>query len=50
MGAPNQHRKRRSLDGYTRYMVLMTELVETRSSSFEEVVEKLVWIDAMVEK
>ena len=29
---------------------LMTELVETKPYSFEEVVEKLVWDDAMVEE
>jgi len=31
-------------------MTLMTELVETESSSFEEAVEKHVWVDAMVEE
>jgi len=31
-------------------MALMTELVETEPSFFEEVVEQLVWVDAMVEE
>jgi len=31
-------------------MALMTELVEIEPSSFEEVVEKHVWVDAMVDK
>ena len=31
-------------------MALMTELVETEPSSFEEVVEKPIWVDAMVEE
>ena len=30
-------------------MVLMTELVETEPSPFEEAVEKRVWVDAIVE-
>jgi len=29
-------------------MALMTELVDTEPSSFEEVIEKHVWVDAMV--
>ena len=40
VGAPlNQLGQRRSLDQYNSYMALMTKLVETKSSSFEEVVE-----------
>jgi len=31
-------------------MALMTKLVETEPSSFEESVEKPVWVDAMVEE
>ena len=31
-------------------MALITKLVETESSSFEEAIEKLVWFDAMVEE
>ena len=51
MGAPsNQCRHRRSPHQYTGYMVLTIKLVEVESSSFEEVVEKLVWVDAMVEE
>jgi len=44
------HRKRRSPKRYTRYMDLMTKLVETGPSYFEKVVEKLFWVDAMVEE
>jgi len=29
-------------------MAIMFELVETKPSSFEEAVEKLVWVDVMV--
>jgi len=51
VGAPSYfHKKRRSPERYTGYMDLMTELVETEPSSFEEAVEKPVWVDAMVEK
>ena len=46
----NQCRQRRSPDRYTGYMALMTELVEIEPSSFEEVVEKPVWVDEMVEE
>ena len=31
-------------------MDVMTDLVETQSSYFEEVVDQKVWVDAMVEK
>ena len=31
-------------------MALMIELVETEPSSFEEEVEQLAWVDAMVEE
>ena len=31
-------------------MAIMTKVVETEPSSFEEVVEKPVWVDAMVEE
>jgi hypothetical protein len=41
VGAPtSQHRQRRSPDRYTGYMALMSELVETEPSSFEEASEK----------
>ena len=51
MGAPtSQCRHRRSPKRYTGYMDLMSGCVETKSSSFEEVVQQPVWVDAMVEK
>jgi len=46
----NHHRQRMSLDQYTGYMALMTKLVETEPSYFEEVVEKPVWVDEMVDE
>lgn len=49
--APSNLRKqRRSLERYIGYMALMTKLVETKPSSFDEAVEKPVWVDAMVEE
>lgn len=42
--------QRRSPKRYTGYMALMIELVETKPSSFEEAVEKIVWVDSMVEE
>jgi len=45
VGAPNLHRQRRSPDWCTGYMDLMNE-----KSSFGEAIEKLVWVDAMVEE
>ena len=51
MGVPsNLRRKRRSLEWYTGYMAIMIEFVETEPSFFEEAIEQLVWVDAMVEK
>lgn len=51
MGAPpNQCRMRRSPNQYTSYMDLMSELVETKPSSFKEAVEQIVWVDSMVEE
>ena len=41
---------RRSPEWYTRYMALMTNFVENEPSSFEESVEKHVWVDAMMEE
>ena len=35
---------------YTSYMALMTELVDTEPSSYEEAASQQVWQDAMVEK
>lgn len=49
MGAPtSQRRQRSSLDQYIGYMDLMSELVETKPSSFEEEMQKIVLVDAMV--
>lgn len=31
-------------------MAMMSEIVETKRSSFEEAVQKAVWVDAMVEE
>ena len=42
----SQRMQRRSPDQYTGYMDLMTDLVETEPSSFEEAVEQPVWVDA----
>lgn len=46
----NLCRQRRSPNQYIGYMTLMTELVENEPSSFEEAVEKHVWVDVMVEE
>ena len=35
---------------YIRYMSLMSEGINIEPSSFEEVVQQLVWFDAMVEE
>eukprot|EP00253_Pinus_taeda_P004001 PITA_04001 len=51
VGEPySQHRQRRSPERYTGYMTLAGECVETEPSSFEKVVQQLVWDDAMVEE
>lgn len=51
MGAPTSHRRQiRSHDWYTDYMSLMTKLIDTEPSSFEEAIEELVWVDAVVEE
>ena len=51
MGAPtSQRRQRRSPERYIGYMALMGECVVTKSSSFKEVVQHPVWVDAMVEE
>ena len=39
-----------SPDLYTGYMILMIEIIDTEPSSFEEAIEKPVWVDAMVEE
>jgi len=51
VGAPsNKCRKRRSPYQYTSYMALITKLVDTDPSFFEEAIEKPIWVDAMVEE
>lgn len=51
LGEPTSQRmQRRSQNHYTGYMALMSESVEIDSSSFKEVVQKLVQINAMVEE
>ena len=51
VGQPSsQCRQRRSLEQYTGYMALVGECVESEPSSFEEVVQQPVWVDAMVEE
>ena len=51
MGYPSNFRKkRRSPERFTGDMALMTELIEIEPSYFEEEIEKLVWVDAMVEE
>ena len=51
VGAPSsQRRQRRSPERYTGYMALARDCVETEPSSFEEVVQQLIWVDAMVEE
>jgi len=50
VGAPSsQRRQRRSPEWYSRYMALMGACVVTEPSSFQEAVQQLVWVDAMVE-
>eukprot|EP00253_Pinus_taeda_P019134 PITA_19134 len=43
-------RQRRSPDRYIGYMALVGECVATKPSSFEEVVQQPIWVDAMVEE
>ena len=51
VGEPSsQHRQRRSPEWDTGYMALIGECVETEPSSFEEVVQQPIWVDAMVEE
>ena len=51
MRAPSsQRRQRRSPERYTGYMALVGECVETKPSSFEEAVQRPIWVDAMVEE
>ena len=46
----SQCRQRRSPERYTGYMALVGECVDTEPSSFEEVVQKPISVDAMVEE
>ena len=46
----NQHRHKRSPNQYTSYMARISESVEIEPFSFKELVQKPVWIDAMVEE
>ena len=46
----SQCRQRRSHERYTGYMALVGECVHTEPSSFEEAVQQLVWVDAIVEE
>eukprot|EP00253_Pinus_taeda_P002750 PITA_02750 len=51
VGEPSyQCRQRRSLERYTGYMALVAECVEIEPYSFEEAVQQLIWVDAMVEE
>jgi len=51
VGQPSsQRRKKRSSKRYTGYMALVGECVDSEPSSFNEVVQRLVWVDEMVEK
>ena len=51
VGAPtSEHRQRQSPDRYTGYMALMSKCIVTEPSFFEEAVEDLAWVDAMVEE
>ena len=47
VGTPTTQRRQRR---YTGYMGFMIESVEIKPSSFEEVVQKPIWVDAMVEE
>jgi len=51
VGTPTSQRRQRKLpDQYTRYMTLMSEMVETKPSSFKVDIEQPIWIDSMVEE
>lgn len=51
VGEPSsQCRQRRSPDRYIGYVAFVGECVETEPSSFEEAVQPLIWVDAMVEE
>jgi len=51
VGAPlSLGRQRRSPERYTGYKALVGECVDTQPSSFEDAVQQLIWVDAMVEE
>ena len=51
VGVPtSQCKQRQSPDRFTGYMALMSKCIVTKLSSFEEVVEDIAWVDAMVEE
>ena len=51
VGAPSsQRRQRRSPERYTGYMELMGACVVIEPSSFQEAVQKMFWVDVMVEE
>ena len=51
VGVPtSQRRQRQSPDRFTGYMALMSKCIMTEPSSFEEAMEDLAWVDAMVEE
>ena len=43
-------RQRQSPNRFTGYMALMSKCMVTKPSSFEEVVQQPIWVDAMVEE
>ena len=46
----SSHKQGISPGKYTRYMVLMLELIDYEPSSFEEVVSQQEWVDTMVDE
>ena len=40
----------RSRETYTDYMALITDIIETDASYSKGTIEKLVWVDAMMEE
>ena len=46
----SQRRQRESPDRFTRYMALMSKCIVTKPYYFEEAVQELTWVDAMVEE
>ena len=51
VGVPtSQRRQRQSPDRFNGYMALMRKCIVTGPSSFQEAVQELTWVDAMVEE